>query len=188
MKRTAIPATAAALLLAGASAPALAQNDGGFYLGAGVGRFNVEIDNPGDVTDTVGSFDADDTTFKAFAGWRFNPYLAVELDYIDLGNPEDVIDGRRVNADVNGFAPYLVGTVPLGPVELFAKAGYLFYDVKIDVDELDVTDDSNEDFVYGGGVGVTLFEHLHARLEYEIIDIGEVDDANALWLSAAWRF
>lgn len=186
MKRSA--ATTAAVLIAAIATPAWAQNDSGFYLGAGVGRFNVEIDNPGDVTDTVGSFDADDTTFKAFAGWRFNPYLGVELDYLDLGNPEDTIDQRRVNADINGFAPYVVGTLPLGPVELFAKAGYLFYDVKVDVDDLDVVDDSQEDFVYGGGIGLTLFEHLHTRLEYEVIDIGEFDDANALWLSAAWRF
>jgi hypothetical protein len=49
-------------------------------------------------------------------------------------------------------------------------------------------DDSDEDLVYGVGVGLTLFEHLHARLEYEIIDVSEVDDANAIWLSGAWRF
>ena len=48
-------------------------------------------------------------------------------------------------------------------------------------------DDDNEDFVYGGGIGLTLFERLHTRLEYAVIDIGEFDDANALWLSAAWR-
>ena len=180
---------ATAILFALGAAPVVAaDNESGLYVGAGAGRFNVEIDDVEDVTDTIGSFDADDTTFKAFAGWRFNPYLGVELDYIDLGNPEDVIDGRRVSADVNGFAPYLVGTLPIGPVELFAKAGYLFYDVKVDVDDLDIQDDSNEDLVYGAGIGLTMFEHLHARLEYEVIDIGEVDDANALWVSAAWRF
>jgi opacity protein-like surface antigen len=107
---------------------------------------------------------------------------------MDLGNPEDTIDARRVNADVNGFAPYVVGTLPVGPVELFAKAGYLFYDVKVDVDDATVIDDNTQDFVYGGGICVTLFDKLNTRLEYEVIDIGAVDDANALWLSAAWRF
>jgi OOP family OmpA-OmpF porin len=176
------------MLLALGTAPAFAAEDSGWYLGAGVGRFNVQIDNPGDVTDTIGSFDSDDTTLKLFGGYRFNPYVAVELDYMDLGNPEDTIDARRVNADVNGFAPYIVGTLPVGPVELFAKAGYLFYDVKVDVDEVKVIDDNTQDFVYGGGIGVTLFDKLNTRLEYEVIDIGAVDDANALWLSAAWRF
>jgi opacity protein-like surface antigen len=184
MKRSAV----LGVMLALSGTPALAAEDSGLYVGAGVGRFNVQIDDPDDVADTVGSFDSDDTTFKAFAGWRFNPYLGVELAYLDLGNPEDTIDDTRVSADVNGFAPYLVGTLPVGPVELFAKAGYLFYDVKIDVEDLDVTDDSNEDFVYGGGIGVTLFERLNARLEYEVIELEEVDDANALWVTAAWRF
>jgi opacity protein-like surface antigen len=176
------------MLLALGTAPAFAAEDSGWYLGAGVGRFNVQIDNPGDVTDTIGSFDSDDTTLKLFGGYRFNPYVALELDYMDLGNPEDTIDARRVNADVNGFAPYVVGTLPVGPVELFAKAGYLFYDVKVDVDDATVIDDNTQDFVYGGGIGVTLFDKLNTRLEYEVIDIGAVDDANALWLSAAWRF
>ena len=179
---------AAALLLALGTTPALAETDSGFYVGAGVGRFNVEIDNPGDVTDALGSFDADDTTFKAFAGWRFSPYVAFELDYIDLGNPEDRISGQRVSADVNGIAPYLVGTLPVGPVEFFAKAGYLFYDVQVDIDDLKVTDDNSQDFVYGGGIGLTLFDHLNTRLEYEVIDIENVDNANALWVTAAWRF
>ena len=185
MKRIATLAMLGAL----AATPALADdNDNGFYLGAGVGRFDVKIDDVEDITDTVGSFDANDTTFKAFAGWRFNKYLGVELDYMDLGNPEDKIDDRRVNADINGVAPYLVGTLPVGPVEFFAKAGYLFYDVQVDVDDATVSDDSHEDFVYGGGIGLTLFEHLNARLEYEVIDINDVDDSNALWVTAAWRF
>jgi hypothetical protein len=56
------------------------------------------------------------------------------------------------------------------------------------VDDLDVGDSSDEDLVYGAGIGLTLFDHLHARLEYEIIDISDLDESNALWLSGAWRF
>lgn len=169
-------------------APALAENESGLYIGAGVGQFNVEIDNVEDVGDTVESFDSDDTTFKIFAGWRFNKFFGVELDYLDLGSPEDTVNDLRVQAEINGVAPYVIGTVPLGPVELFAKVGYYFYDVEINAESIGSLDDSNEDLVYGAGLGVTLFEHLHARLEYEIIDVSEVDDANALWLSGAWRF
>ena len=47
---------------------------------------------------------------------------------------------------------------------------------------------SDEDLVYGFGAGVTFFEHLHARLEYEKIDADALDDADAIWLSGAWRF
>jgi hypothetical protein len=176
---------ATALVALGIS-PAFAQNESGFYIGVGGGQFNVEIDDVNTANNIQETFDSDDTVFKAFAGWRFNPFIGVELDYIDLGGPEDTIGTTKVEAEINGVAPYVIGTIPLGPIELFARVGYYFYDVEINGQN--VIDDSNEDLVYGVGGGVTLFEHLHARIEYEVIDVSEVDDANVVWLSAAWRF
>jgi outer membrane immunogenic protein len=180
--------TLAAALFAIGVTPAFADNERGLYLGAGVGLFNIELDDVSDVTAAVEGFDADDTVYKVFAGWRFAPFIAVELDYLDLGAPEDQIQQINVEAEISGVAPYLIGTLPLGPLELFAKVGYYFYDIEINAENLGSLDDSNEDLVYGAGLGITLFEHLHARLEYEIIDVSEVDDANAAWLSGAWRF
>jgi outer membrane immunogenic protein len=191
--------TLAAALFAIGVTPAFADNERGLYLGAGVGLFNIEIDDLRDVAATSEGFDSDDTVYKVFAGWRFAPFIAVELDYLDLGAPEDRIQPCRlspeyqctpinVEAEISGVAPYLIGTLPLGRLELFAKVGYYFYDIEINAESLGSLDDSNEDLVYGAGLGITLFEHLHARLEYEIIDISEVDDANAAWLSGAWRF
>ena len=180
--------TLAAALFAIGVTPAFADNERGLYLGAGVGLFNIEVDDVRDVASTVEGFDADDTVYKVFAGWRFAPFIAVELDYLDLGAPEDRIQDINVEAEISGVAPYLIGTLPLGPLELFAKVGYYFYDIEINAENLGSLDDSNEDLVYGAGLGITLFEHLHARLEYEIIDVSEVDDANAAWLSGAWRF
>jgi hypothetical protein len=42
--------------------------------------------------------------------------------------------------------------------------------------------------MYGVGVGMTFFERLHAKLEYEKIDLENVDDSNAFWLTGQWRF
>jgi opacity protein-like surface antigen len=181
--------TAAGLCAFGMS-PAFAAEDnpGGFYAGVGVGLFNIEVDDVDTVDELDQAFDSDDTVFKVFAGWRFNPFIGVELDYIDLGGPEDTVENVKVKAEINGVAPYLIGTLPLGPIEGFVRVGYYFYDVEINGENLGSVDDSGEDLVYGVGVGLTLFEHLHARLEYEIIDVSEVDDANAIWLSGAWRF
>ena len=119
----------------------------------------------------------------------------------DFGGPSDTFQNSDASGSsgdyevsLSGFAPYVIGTLPLGPVELFAKVGYYFYDVDIntDLDDLngDVLDSSSsdEDLLYGFGIGATFFEHLNARLEYEKIDSDLVDDADALWLSAAWRF
>lgn len=185
MKRSIAVAAVVGLIATSASA---ADNDTGLYLGAGAGQFNVEIDSLADVPETAENFDDDDTCWKIFAGWRFAKFFAVELNYMDLGKAEDSLGPIPVKTEINGFAPYLVGTVPLGPVELFARAGYYFYDIKINQESIETLDDSADDFVYGAGIGLTLFDHLHARLEYEVIEISEVDDSNAFWISGAWRF
>jgi hypothetical protein len=181
------------LALAAAAGPVFADENKGFYLGAGVGEFSLEVDDIEDITGA--NFDSDDTSLKAFGGWRFNPYFAAELAYIDFGGPEDTLTlaGTPVNADVeiSGIAPYLVGTLPLGIFELFAKVGYYFYDVEVTASGggVSASDDmSDEDLVYGAGVGLVLFNHLNARLEYEIVDVSDVEDASALWLTGAWRF
>ena len=182
-----ITTLAAAFLACGMTA-AHADNERGLYLGAGVGQFNIEVDDVDTTDELREAFDSDDTVFKVFGGYRFNKFIGVELDYIDLGGPEDTVENVKVKAEINGVAPYLIGTLPVGPIELFARVGYYFYDVKINGENLGSVDDSGEDLVYGAGIGLTLFEHLHARPEYEIIDVSEVDDANAVWLSGAWRF
>jgi hypothetical protein len=37
------------------------------------------------------------------------------------------------------------------------------------------------------GAGVTFIEHINVNIEYEKMDIDEVDDAYVLWLTSAWR-
>lgn len=178
---------------------ALAQeNDEGIYVGAGVGQFNVKIDDVDQTDEAIARLDDDDNSWKAFVGWRMNRYFGVELAYIDFGGPSDRIEASGSSGDyqleLSGFAPYLIGTIPLGPIELFGKVGYYFYDVNLTADiddplrpDID-SSTSEEDLLYGLGAGLTLFERLHARLEYEKIDSSFVDDADALWLSGAWRF
>ena len=48
--------------------------------------------------------------------------------------------------------------------------------------------DNGEAVVYGIGAGVTFIEHINVNIEYELMDIDEFDDANVLWITAAWRF
>jgi hypothetical protein len=180
------------------AAAADVDNERGFYAGAAFGQFDVDLDNIDEVDDVIEDFDVDDTSWKAFVGYRFNPYFALEADYVDFGEPGDNFETGGSSGDytigLSGFAPYVIGSYPIGPVELFGKIGYYFYDLEVDVDIDDLggdvfsSDDSGEDVVYGAGIGFTFLEHAHARLEYEIVDIEGTDDLNAYWLSAAWRF
>jgi hypothetical protein len=204
----AIPAAAAvALALTAGTASAQSEdNDRGFYVGAGVGQFNVQIDDIDQTDEAISKLDDSDNSWKAFIGWRLNRYISAELAYIDFGSVRGTFGGSpssttangssgNYDVSISGFAPYVIGTIPLGPVELFGKVGYYFYDTKTSFDlddplshDLADSSTSEEDFVYGAGVGVTFLQHLNARLEYEKIDAKNIDDADALWLSASWRF
>lgn len=81
----------ATLVLAlGASLQAHAQ----IYAGGSVGRSNLSIDRDavtGQLIDlgfnaAATTVKESDTAFRLFAGYQFNPYLAVEAAYVDLGD------------------------------------------------------------------------------------------------------
>ena len=191
--RNAFTAALAVAALAAAGNAAAQDNTSGFYAGAGVGSFNLDIDDPDDVGTTFDRYSSDDTAWKAFAGWRMNPYLSFEAAYVNLGSPDDVIaPDTKLTVETDGFAPYVVGTLPIGDwFEVFAKAGYYWYDVESRVSSpLGSASDSTSDeaFTWTAGVGLNVFERLNFRLEYEQFDIDDVDDSNALWLTGAWRF
>lgn len=189
---TAIVAGVAALAFANGAIAQDNDNDSGFYLGGGVGEFNANIDDVDDLDETVDRYDSDDTAWKAFVGWRANENLAFELAYLNLGSPEDEVQPDVfVEVESDGFAPYIVGTLPFAAFELFAKAGYLVYDTEARVTSplgVVVVDESDEEFTWSAGLGLTLFETFNLRLEYEMFDVQNIDDADALWLTGAFRF
>jgi len=192
-----ITAAISALVLAAAIPAAYAQEQeevSGFYIGGGVGQFNAGIDDVDQLDDTVDSWDDDDTAYKFFAGYRLNRFLGFELDYINLGEPSgSAVPGFNVDASVDGFAPYVVGTFPLGKFfEVYGRLGYYFYDANTGVeDELGNRvefDEESEDLVWGAGLGANIGEKLNVRFEYERFDLQGLDDSDSLWLTAAWRF
>jgi opacity protein-like surface antigen len=192
-----LTATLAALISVALAPAAFAQEQqevSGFYLGAGAGQFNANIDDVDDIDNTVDGWSEDDTAYKVFAGYRLNKFLAFELDYINLGKPSgSVVPGVNVDASVDGYAPFVVGTLPLGRFfEVYGRAGYYFYDATTGVtDTLDNRvefDEESEDLVYGAGVGANLGEKFNVRFEYEKYDLKGLDDTDALWLTAAFRF
>lgn len=187
--------------LAGIPAMANAQdvdNSSGFYLGGGVGQFDLDLEHLDDVDNAVQSISkSDDNSWKVFGGYRFSPHIALELAYIDFGQPGDQLTSGGTHGnytvDIGGFAPSLVGILPLGPVELFAKIGEYYYDVHTRVDfdspgpDVD-TKHGHNDFIWGGGVSVVVAKRIELRAEYEKIEIDNADNSNAFWLTAAWRF
>jgi hypothetical protein len=181
-------AAGAALTLVAGTAMAQDDNTEGLYVGAGYGDFSAEIEELDDIPDTVLDFDEDESAFKVFAGWRFNKFLAIQGDYYDFGDSTAALNELPLAARTDGIAPSIVGTLPIGFVELFARAGIVYYDLEVNLDLDNVIDESGNDPVYSAGIGFTLFQRLNLELEYEVIDIDEFDEADAVWISASWRF
>ena len=193
--------TVAGMLLALTAGPALAQdrdddragdNPEGFYLGGGIGDFSSsvdEIDSIDSIDDAGIDFSDGDNAMKVFGGWAFNRYFAVQADYVDFGESSGAVTPSvSGTSDVQGIAPSIVGTIPIGPVELFGRLGMMFYEVDLNLTGGRVVDESGEDLVWGAGIGIDVLDRLNLRLEYEEIDIEQLDESDALWLTAAWKF
>lgn len=189
--------------------PALAE-DKGFYLGAGAGQAGVKID------DFLGFYGADfdeaDTGFKVFGGYRFLPWLGVEVTYIDGGSPSDTArDGDllgKASVDVQSLAAAAVFALPIGDrFELFIKPGFAYWKSKASVYVADSQfvyldfsqDDDDSAFFIGGGAGFNFSDQFGVRLEYEWFEVtpkwDEYEeefvqelDASASFLSASFVY
>jgi hypothetical protein len=188
-------------VLATASFTAVAQDDRnrrGAFIGVGAGQFNLDVDNLGDLEDAAATVrDSDDNVWKLFVGYRFTRWLSIEAAYVDLGDPGDSFDASGSDGNyrigMSGFAPALIGSIPVGPIEIFGKVGRYYYDVdtRIEFDSpgSDIsTSYSRDDTMYGAGISGVVFRRLELRGEYQKIEIEDAEDSDAVWLSAAWRF
>ncbi len=91
---------------------AVAADPAGFYIGAGGGAALYDIDYSSQVNNayagsafTVLNADFGSTTkggFKAFGGYRFNAPFAIELAYVNLGQPTATYTVRNFNAFTPG--------------------------------------------------------------------------------------
>jgi OOP family OmpA-OmpF porin len=169
----------------------------GFYVGASGGQAWVdvgagEIENAFALDDAFRASDTriddTDTGWKAYAGYRFNPYIAIEGGYVDLGEasfqttitdappPYDAFTPFRIEglAEATGYNLVAIVGVPLGAAGfVFAKAGAFRWDADFTerVPSLGATrltrSESDTKPTYGVGLEVKLWEAVHLRAELE---------------------
>lgn len=175
--------------LAGFSVASPAYENFGPYVGLGAGRSQASVDL--DTGENFFSIDADDTAWRVFAGYRFSPYIAFVASYSDYGDFSAEAGGERLAVGQRGVTPWVVASWPIGPFELLARVGYFINTTEFKLlsggDRIEVSS-SQDSITFGAGVGTLLGRHINLRLEYERLDPDEFDDADALWLTAAWRF
>jgi len=171
---------AALALLAGQALAA----DNGFYLGAGVGQANVQVDAGAGLP----AFDEDDTGFKVIAGFRPLDWFAAEVNYVDLGSPSGDVAGTRIETDASGLSGFGMLFLELPLVDLYGKLGVVRWDASASAPDFDLSgDDSGTDFAWGAGVQVRLLS-FGVRLEYERFEISDLDETSFLSLAVTYTF
>jgi opacity protein-like surface antigen len=187
--RIALFAGAAFLNLAAINADAA---ESGFFMGGSIGTAAVEANvNDGIVLpDPAPIFDEDDFGWKFLAGYDFALSeafsLGVEGGYVDLGSPSADVLAIPVSLDPTGLTLYGTAGVDIGPVGLFAKYGFVDWEVDGSIGGINFEDDGN-DPAYGLGVRFNLGS-VEIRGEYEIFDISDVEDVTLLSAGIVVRF
>lgn len=145
----------------------------GFYVGAGAGRV------------TVSTLPGSSTGYQAFVGYDFNRYLAIETDYLNIGNFSAGAVGPYPGSSalgtlsLSGEAASVLGKLPLTRrFALFARVGGLYWrgeataGVFSNGGALFSTSVSNSGtvLIWGGG-GEALLGPFALRAEYQQTDI-----------------
>jgi opacity protein-like surface antigen len=133
-------------------------DDKGLYLGAGVSSIETDKTHLND----------EDYSYKVFAGYRVNSYLAFEGAFVDLGQFKDEdldFDGKSVQASAHlGF--------PLGErVRVFGSLGAHAWDADGNASD----DDTGVNMTYGAGVEFDVFRNIGLRAEYEVLEVGDIN-------------
>lgn len=106
-------------------------------------KFAKELQSTFDELGGRTSTDRTDTAYKIAVGLKVNPYVALEAQYIDLGDAsykgshsQAELDGSslalsgKVKSSTSGFGGNLVATYPIEDFTLFAKVGYHYLESK----------------------------------------------------------
>lgn len=179
----------------------------GWYAGLSLGQSDYDVstsdfDDGGVIS---GSVDETDTGMKLFFGNRVNENVSIEFGYLDLGEAtlEGVSDGTGffwfpgdISADVEGDGIHLaiLGNIPVSDrFELMAKAGFLMWDLSIDLTDSWGTvsaDEDGTDLFFGVGLNYAITDKVSIRGEWELytVDIGASEEIDINLLSAGVTF
>ena len=186
-----------ALLLAGSFSYA---ND--WYVGIGVGQ-STHSNNDIDSLKSVGaSIDDDDTGYKIFVGYNFNPFFAAEGFYADLGEATtSYTHGSGDYSAKTSVKTFGFGVKVKYPVyqyfEPFAKLGVHTWDAEGSTTHnnsnkpLGSTTSKIEDgtnFYYGIGFNVPVHKKVDIIFEWERYELGSYGETDMTTISAAYKF
>lgn len=178
---------AAAVIAAARASPALADDLVGAYVGAGVGLGRVEAGTAGL---TFSRVNFDESHFAYHLQFGIHPTstpLALELEYVDLGQPDLRFSQQQLTGTVSqrGGGLFLLYYVPIPIVQAYVKAGGSRVTTRVDFSYCGnvpagsngsgcitpTSNSTNNAFAFGGGLQWTLGRWA-VRGEYERFNAG----------------
>lgn len=173
MQRTLAVTAALAMCMAAGGAAGVER---GIYLGGALGQSESGL-RTGNV-----NYTDKDVGYKLIAGFRPLKLLAVEVNYLDLGNARS----GGVEAKTKAVDGFVLGFLPLPLVDIYGKLGVISWKTDASAPSLSWSH-SGTDLAFGGGVQMH-FGALAARLEFEAFDAQEASTPTLLSLGATYTF
>jgi hypothetical protein len=175
-------ASAVATVLSLVTVQAIAENaeddpDVYGYVGASYGTAKMKIE-PSDTR-----FSEWDDSWKAFGGVMFNENIGAEFSYGDMGSPS--AGGISVDEVITTSAQ-VIGVLPLGQFDLFAKIGYAYYDAEFEFAGGGTPTRNGIELASGVGARYN-FGDFAIRAEAEAVDV-EFADLYNVSLGLQYRF
>ena len=173
--------------------PFFGQSKRGWYLGGGyastrIGYYETyDIDYGYIFGDT--EYGSSDSGFIVNGGYRFNRWLAIEVGYLDGGEPtfDDNVYSYLFQGDTEidiaqettAVQLSVLGILPLGKKwEIYVKGGGSFWDatsqqaIVLPNEQIQFREIEKDGFglLLGAGVGFSPWKNLHLRVEYQTFD------------------
>lgn len=166
----------------------------GFFIGGSIGSAQVEANvDPGDLPGDIPApppFDENDFGWKIYGGYNWvlakTVGFGIEGGYVNFGGPSATILDTDLKLEPTAIDVFATLGFDIGPIGIFGKVGYAWWDVDLNVDDLSASDDG-DDPAYGIGARFNLGS-LEIRGEYEIFDVSDVEDVSLWSVGLVWRF
>lgn len=159
----------AAAVLAFSATAAQAQDVSGYLqgsLGYSKTKFTDNMTSSADSLKKITSTNKNSAAYKAIVGLQLNSYIALEVQYTDLGSAKlKDQDKDTLKLKNRGYGGNLVGTLPIGDLGLFVKAGK--HRIKTSA-HADYTGSTNENVTsYGAGLSYKINEKFTLVADYD---------------------
>lgn len=156
---------------------AMAEN---LHVGASIGN-TFYSDDYKDALDQVKKIDENSTAWKIFGGFSGSKFFGLEGGYRDFGTVEVDFTDFKFKSKTKGWDVEAVGRIQIAIIDIFGKAGVMFWNTDGSVDE------SGTDFLWGLGAGVHLGP-IGVRLEWESLEAKHADNLSMVSLGATLGF